>query len=589
MSLLDFDHPPVQPQRPPSPAVARPRLQPALAGLDVVVLKFGSSVLRGPEDVPDVVSEIYRHVRRGRRVVAVVSAMHGHTDQLLDQARRLGAGHDNGHLPRYVALGEEKAASLVAIGCDRVGLDCVALGVRELAIQAEGSPEDAAPVCLGSDALQEAVARHEVVLVPGFGALNDHGRVVLLGRGGSDLTAVFVAAELGLGRVRLIKDVDGVYDADPASGASQRYAALDWDTAREVAGKLVQARAIEVAEARGVEIEVAALGRGEASLIGPEGLPSAPAPEQRRLRVAVAGCGVVGGGVLQRLWAHPETWEVVAVLVRDPAKTRDVDVPRRLLTDDPDQLFDQAPDVLIEALSEGPAGERLIRRALEAGVHVVSANKQALALDLEGLNALAAARGCALAYSAAVGGGSPILETVRAARAAGPVSGFEAVLNGTVNFILDQLGHGAGFDEALGKARAAGFAEEDPSSDLEGHDAAAKLRILAWEAFGTMLSDQDTPRSPLHPSAACASQAWAAMKQIGRCRREAEGYRASVALEIAVQDPLFRSLRGEGNAVKVVLADGRVFACRGRGAGRWPTTESVFADLGDVTRSAQRI
>ena len=131
--------------------------RPALAGgREVVVLKFGSSVLHGPEDTPNAASEIYGHVRQGRRVVAVVSAFGGATDRLLGEARGLGLAHSNDLLPGYVALGEEKSAALVAIACDRIGLDACALSVRELGIVAEGEPEHSRPCGLRPDHLKQA-------------------------------------------------------------------------------------------------------------------------------------------------------------------------------------------------------------------------------------------------------------------------------------------------------------------------------------------------------------------------------------------------------------------------------------------------
>ncbi|HAD83548.1 MAG TPA: homoserine dehydrogenase, partial [Brevundimonas sp.] len=242
---------------------------------DVVVLKFGSSVLRDASQAPAVASEIYGHVRAGRKVVAVVSALAGQTDQLLADARSLGLDHENELLPAYVVLGEEKAAALVAVACDRVGLDAVGLSVRELGIVAEGPAQHARPVSLKGERLHQALAEHEVVVVPGFGAVRSNGRVALLGRGGSDLTAVVLAAELGLKRVRLVKDVDGLYDRDPASetGTPLRYRRASWDTARQVGGALVQHDAIDLAEARGVDIEVAALGRAEGTIVGERGAP----------------------------------------------------------------------------------------------------------------------------------------------------------------------------------------------------------------------------------------------------------------------------------------------------------------------------
>ena len=552
------------------------------ASFEVVVLKFGSSILRSQADAPAAASEIYGHVRAGRKVVAVVSAFGGHTDRLLADARRLGLDHENDLLPGYVALGEEKAAALTAIACDRIGLDAVALSVRELGVVAEGPLEHAHPCGLRGEALRHALAGQQVVVVPGFGAVRPDGRVALLGRGGSDLTAVFIAAELGLDRVRLVKDVDGLYDRDPAaaSGKPLRYRRASWDDARRHGGALVQHDAIDLAQSRGVEIEVAALGRADGTVVGDHSAPPGPSVPGAPVRVAIAGCGVVGGGLLARLLPDAR-YEVVGVLVRDPAKARDVEAPPELFTADPQTLLDLDPDLLVEALSEGEAGHALIRAALERGIDVASANKQAISRDPGGLAALAEAHGARLAYSAAVGGGAPMIETLRAARAAGPVAGFEAVLNGTVNFMLERLGAGADFADALADARAAGFAEEDPSSDLEGRDAAAKVRLLAFEAFGETPAEDAVPCDAL----SAAFRPSGPVRQIGACRRRNGVLDASVSLDAGLSDPLFLGLRGERNALKVYGEDGRVWSCRGRGAGRWPTTESVLADVADIIRA----
>ena len=554
----------------------------ALSSADVVVLKFGSSILRTQADAPAAASEIYGHVRAGRKVVAVVSAFGGQTDRLLADARALGLDHENDLLPGYVALGEELSAALTAIACDRIGLDAVALSVRELGILAEGPAEHAHPCGLRGDPLRQALADHQVVVVPGFGAVRPDGRLALLGRGGSDLTAVFIAAELGLDHVRLVKDVDGLYDRDPAaaSGKPLRYRRASWDEARRVGGALVQHDAIDLGEQRGVEIEVAALGRASGTIVGAHSAPPGPSVPDAPVRVAIAGCGVVGGGLLARLL--PDTrYEVVGVLVRNPNKIRDVAAPQSLYTADRDALLDLKPDLLVEALSEGGAGYDLIRCALERGIDVASANKQAISRDPAGLQALAKEHGAHLAYSAAVGGGAPMIETLRAARAAGPVAGFEAVLNGTVNFMLDRLAAGADFADALADARVAGFAEEDPSSDLEGRDAAAKVRLLAFEAFGDTPEGDSIGRDEL----SAAFKPAGPVRQIGACHRKDGALDASVTLDENLSDPLFLALRGERNALKVYGVDGRVWSCKGRGAGRWPTTESVLADVADIIRA----
>lgn len=310
---------------------------------------------------------------------------------------------------------------------------------------------------------------------------------------------------------------------------------------------------------------------------GPERVPQVRAEADtaaRPLRVALAGCGVVGGGMLDRLRADP-SFEVVGVLVRSASKLRRPG-PGDLALTDPAALLAREPDVLIDALSDASTGLALIRASLARGVSVVTAGKQAVAADPGGLVALAAASGAAIAWSAAVGGGAPIVETVRRARGHGPVARIEAVLNGTCNFLLNRLAEGATFDAALEAARAAGFAEADPTDDLSGADAAAKLAILAWE-IGARIPPEAVRREPLSRDFSTPG----AVRQVAVL----EAGLASIALAPVDGDPLFADLADEGNAVRVTTTDGRVFTARGRGAGREPTTESVWADLCDVRAS----
>lgn len=310
---------------------------------------------------------------------------------------------------------------------------------------------------------------------------------------------------------------------------------------------------------------------------GPETAPHHPRPTpERALRVALAGCGVVGGGVLARL-LKDDRFEVVAVLVRDPSKPRDPAVPEGLLLADPAALLAREPDVLVEAISDASTGLALIRAALTRGVDVVSASKQAIAADLPALTALATAHDARLLYSASVGGGAPLIETVRRSRKHGPVVQIEAVLNGTCNFILNRLAAGAAFNDALTAAREAGFAEEDPTADLSGLDAAAKLAILAHEALDDGFSPERIARETLSADAASLP---GRVRQLSRLDLQAS--RATVALTPVDGDAFFADLPDEWNALRVTTEDGRVFTARGRGAGRVPTTESVWGDLASL-------
>jgi homoserine dehydrogenase len=321
----------------------------------------------------------------------------------------------------------------------------------------------------------------------------------------------------------------------------------------------------------------AVLGAGVTIVAGPEAVPGRTRTGPNYvLRVALAGCGVVGGGVLPRLLAD-RRFEVVGVLVRDPAKARDTDIPAGLTVSDSAALLAREPDVLVEAISDASTGLALIRAALTRGVDVVSANKQAVGADLPALIELAAAGDARLLYSASVGGGAPLIETVRRARDHGAVVRIEAVLNGTCNFILNRLAEGRPFGEALAAAGAAGFAEADPSADLTGLDAAAKLAILGYEALRGRLAVAGITRETLAPDVTLPA---GRVRQVARLdvRTGAVG----VTLCSVDGDPLFADLEDEWNALRITTDDGRVFTARGRGAGRTPTAESVWADLTDL-------
>ncbi len=345
----------------------------------------------------------------------------------------------------------------------------------------------------------------------------------------------------------------------------------------DAAGRLSRALdAIGVVASRPAPGE-AVLGAGVTVVAGPETLPGrARSSPARVLRVALAGCGVVGGGVLPRLLADSR-FEVVGVLVRDPARVRDIAIPAGLAVSDPAALLAREPDILVEAISDASTGLALIRAALTRGVDVVSANKQAVGADLSALIDLAAACEARLLYSASVGGGAPLIETVRRARAHGAVMRIEAVLNGTCNFILNRLAEGRPFGEALIAARDAGFAEADPSADLTGMDAAAKLAILGHEALRGRLTVDGVIRQTLRRDDVLPT---GRVRQLARL--DVRTGEVEVALRTVDGDPLFADLADEWNALRVTTGDGRVFTARGRGAGRTPTAESIWADLTDL-------
>ncbi|MEM9495898.1 MAG: homoserine dehydrogenase [Pseudomonadota bacterium] len=550
-----------------------------------VVLKFGSSVLTGTDDLKDVVTEIYRHVRHGRKVVAVASAFAGETDALIGEAEALGARASSPHAPRLIALGEERSAALLAIACEASGLDARIAGAREIGLVAGGPVTDAHPESIDAGALNEALDAHEVVITPGFIAIGSSGEQVLLGRGGSDLTAVVIAKALGLDAAALIKDVDGVYDRDPAAGGANRYATLSYDRARLVAGQLLQPKAIDAAAASSVAIDVAALGAVSGTRVGAVADAPALTKVTAPTKVAVAGLGVIGEGAALRVLDN-DAFSLTGALVRDASKPRNDAIERGLIGDDAGTLLDAGPAIIIDALSDGGAGRTLIESALSRGISVVSANKQAVAGVLAPLHRLANENHAHLAYASSVGGGAPMVETLRDAARTGEVVRITGILNGTVNFILDAMTRGASFDAAVKNAQDAGFAEADPSADLSGLDAKAKMSILAYEAFGEEPDEAQMAIEGLDGALATklANDAgdW---RQVARVERKDGAITATLSFERVDGDMLFSSSVGEENVVRAETATGDVFEARGRGAGRAPTVESVMADLWDIRRA----
>jgi homoserine dehydrogenase len=307
-------------------------------------------------------------------------------------------------------------------------------------------------------------------------------------------------------------------------------------------------------------------------------------PPHRPLRVALLGCGTVGGGVLERLLARPDLFRVTGIAVRDRERARRSGLPRRLLAAGPVALAEGEADVIVELLGGREPARRAVVRALKLGKSVVTANKALLAGEIDSLEGLAARSGARLLYSASVGGALPALEAVR--RFAGRIRAISGVLNGTCSYVLDRLAAGDSQEEAVAAARAAGFAEADPTLDLDGSDAAQKLALLAREAFGALPRWDALPRRGIdgldRAMLETAARRGRTIRLVASAERTPGGLRASVLpLEIPRSHPFART-SGAGNALRIETTDGEVIDLSAQGAGRWPTCEAVLADLHDL-------
>jgi homoserine dehydrogenase len=323
----------------------------------------------------------------------------------------------------------------------------------------------------------------------------------------------------------------------------------------------------------------------------------------RPLKVALLGCGSVGSQVVRLLHEQAEDLtarvgaplELVGVAVRRPELQRDADVPADLLTSDAEGLVAREDlDVVVEVIGGIEPARSLILRALEGGASVVTANKALLAEDGTTLFAAAEKAGRDLYYEAAVAGAIPILRPLRESLAGDKVRRVLGIVNGTTNYILDKMDStGAGFSEALEEAQELGYAEADPTADVEGYDAAAKAAILASLAFHTRVTAADVYREGITDvtavDVASARDMGCVVKLLAICEHSdgPDGPAVSARVHPAMiprNHPL-ASVREAYNAVFVESEAAGQLMFYGPGAGGAPTASAVLGDLVTVARN----
>ncbi len=317
------------------------------------------------------------------------------------------------------------------------------------------------------------------------------------------------------------------------------------------------------------------------------------------LKVAVLGCGSVGSQVVRLLMEQAGDLtarvgapvELVGVAVRRLDAAREVDVPDGLLTTDAEALVRRADvDLVVEVIGGIEPARSLILAALENGASVVTANKALLAEDGPTLFEAAERAGRDLYYEAAVAGAIPILRPLRESLAGDKVTRVLGIVNGTTNFILDKMDtSGAGFTEALEEAQELGYAEADPTADVEGFDAAAKAAILASLAFHSRVTAADVHREGISEvtahDIASARDMGSVVKLLAICelRDDAVSVRVHPAM-IPRSHPL-ASVREAYNAVFVESQAAGQLMFYGPGAGGAPTASAVLGDLVTVARN----
>ena len=320
----------------------------------------------------------------------------------------------------------------------------------------------------------------------------------------------------------------------------------------------------------------------------------------RTLNIGLLGLGTVGASVVRVLRRNRDEidrrvgcrLELRAAAVRDLTKPRDADLSGIELTDNPQELAERPElDIIIELLGGVELPRACIERALAAGKHVITANKALLAEHGNALFEDARHRGLMIAFEAAVAGGIPIIKVLREGCAANRIHSIRGIVNGTSNYILSRLSHtDDDFACALEAAQAQGFAEADPTLDLDGTDAAHKLALLAAIAFGSPVEFSGIYRegiTDLTPEdMRFAAELGYRIKHLAIAKRREDGVELRVHPTLIAEQQLLASVEDQHNAVLVqadALGDSLYY---GPGAGGEPTASAVLADLIDVARAS---
>ena len=323
------------------------------------------------------------------------------------------------------------------------------------------------------------------------------------------------------------------------------------------------------------------------------------------LNVALLGCGVVGSQVVRLLTEQAADLEarvgaavrLAGVAVRRIDAPRDVEVPEGLLTTDAAGLVAREDiDVVVEVIGGIEPARSLILSALEGGASVVTANKALLAEDGPTLFEAAEKAGRDLFYEAAVAGAIPIVRPLRESLAGDRVTRVLGIVNGTTNFVLDKMDTtGAGFEEALEEAQELGYAEADPTADVEGFDAAAKAAILASLAFHSRVTAADVHREGITDVTAAdiasAAQMGSVVKLLAIAELVTTGTNAEAGVSVRVHPAMIprshplASVREAFNAVFVESEAAGQLMFYGPGAGGTPTAGAVLGDLVTVARN----
>ncbi|MGA8493285.1 MAG: homoserine dehydrogenase [Terriglobales bacterium] len=314
----------------------------------------------------------------------------------------------------------------------------------------------------------------------------------------------------------------------------------------------------------------------------------------RKLKIGLLGCGTVGRGLVELVGRNDALvrqrsgveLQITKILVRDLDKERQ-GVDRALLTCDPDQVLNNGCDLVVELVGGIEPARSFIERSLSRGKHVVTANKALLALDGFSLLKAAEVQKVRLGFEASVCGGIPIIRALRDGLVGNNIQRLSGILNGTCNYILTRMTEdGVEFEDALREAQAKGFAEADPTLDIDGQDAAQKLKILTELAFSAQVDAEAVQVEGIRNVAAedvqAAKELGFVIKHVATAEVSQDGVSLACAPLLLPRSHQLAGIRDENNAVLIRGDAVGEMLFSGKGAGSLPSASAVLSDVVDI-------
>lgn len=317
--------------------------------------------------------------------------------------------------------------------------------------------------------------------------------------------------------------------------------------------------------------------------------------------IGLLGLGTVGQGIVEILEERKDALKTLLqeeisikkILVRDIHKKRNIQVSDGILTDDFQDILDEEVDIVIEVTSDLEESYRYIVEAMNRGKHIVTANKAIVSKYFEELNELSIKKDVGFLYEASVGGGIPILKPLKEQIVLNDIDEVQGILNGTCNYILTNMfERDLDYDEVLRTAQELGYAEADPSADVQGHDTLRKLRILATLGLQGKVTEDDILLEGIDNinsfDIVQIKRLNSTVKLIGEARRRKDGFTAVVQPMIIKNDSYFASVNGAFNSVAFRGNNVGELKFYGSGAGKLPTANAILSDVIDIIMNSYR-